>query len=453
VIYKKIFGKLFEIKTIKTDIIFNGEQILQGIYDIVVDYTFVQKDGAEEKGIFKLEGKKAIVKAHVVLPVSEIFQLKTIKTDMIFNGEKILEGIYDIMVDYTFVHIDQTEEKGTFKLEGKKAIIKANVELPVLEIWKILDLGTSLLNDYMTPSLKQIYKEIFGKLFEIKTIKADIIFKGDQILLGLYDIAVDYTFVHKDETKEKGTFMVEGKKAIVKTHVVLPVSEIFELKTITADIILNGEQILLGIYDIMVDCSFVHTDGIVEKGTFLLEGKKANLKVQVELPVSETWKMLELGTSLLNEYMTPYQKQIYEKIIGKLFEIKTIKADLVFKGEQILQGMYEIATDYTFVHKDGIEENGTFMVQVKKETGMLITSVEVISKTMETVPNQIIYPFQMTMVCNWLTHEITVTGTFCKIVLNFAISEKEITALGVWSILVINTSALLSFLSQRSTSL
>merc|ERR1719508_695827 len=93
--------------------------------------------------------------------------------------------------------------------------------------------------------------------------------------------------------------------------------------------------------------------------------------------------------------------------------------------------MYEIATDYTFVHKNGIEENGTFMVQVKKETGMLITSVEVISKTMETVPNQIIYPFQMTMVCNWLTHEITVTGTFCKIVLNFAISEKEITALGV----------------------
>merc|ERR1719186_1369110 len=62
---------------------------------------------------------------------------------------------------------------------------------------------------------------------------------------------------------------------------------------------------------------------------------------------------------------------------------------------------------------------------------MLITSVEVISKTMETVPNQIIYPFQMTMVCNWLTHEITVTGTFCKIVLNFAISGNEITALGV----------------------
>merc|ERR1719482_2340748 len=185
----------------------------------------------------------------------------------------------------------------------------------------------------------------------------------------------------------------------------------------------------------MVDCSFVHKDGLVEKGTFLLEGKKANLKVHVELPVSETWKILELGTSLLNEYMTSYQKQIYKKIIGKLFKIKTIKADLVFKGEQILQGMYEIATDYTFVHKDGIEENGTFMAQVKKETGMLITSVEVISKTMETVPNQIIYPFQMTMVCNWLTHEITVTGTFCKIVLNFAISGNEITALGVWEYL------------------
>merc|ERR1719508_710618 len=158
---------------------------------------------------------------------------------------------------------------------------------------------------------------------------------------------------------------------------------------------------------------------------------KAIVKVNVELPVSGTWKKLELGTSLLNELMTPVQKQVYEKIFGMLYEIKFIKADIILNGEQILQGVYNLAMDYSFVHKDGTEEMGTFMVQVKKETGMLITSVEVISKTLESVPNQIIYPSQTTIVCNWLTHDITVTGTFCKIFVNLAISENGITAQGV----------------------
>merc|ERR1719186_887063 len=307
----------------------------------------------------------------------------------------------------------------------------AHVEMPVSEIWKLLEEGTTLLNEFMTPSQKQTYKRILGKLFEIKTIKADLIFRGEQILQGIYEVAMDYTFVHKDGAEEKGIFKLEGKKAIVKAHVELPVFEIFELKTIQAGIIFNGEQILHGIYDVTVHYLFVHKDGTEEKEKFMLEGKKAIVKVNVELPVSGTWKKLELGTSLLTELMTPVQKQVYEKIFGMLYEIKFIKADIILNGEQILQGMYNIAMDYTFVHKDGTEEIGTFMVQGKKETGMLITSVEVIPKTVETIPNQIIYPSQTTIVCNWLTHDITVTGTFCKIFVNFSISENGITARGV----------------------
>ena len=172
---------------------------------------------------------------------------------------------------------------------------KVHVEMPVSEIWKILEKGTSLL---MTPFQKEIYETIFGKLFELQTFKADIIYNGEQILQGIYDITVVYTFVHKDGTEEKGTFKLEGKKAIVKAH--------------------------------------------------------------VELPVSEITKVLKGLTSLLNEFMTPSQKLIYEKIIGKLFEIKTIKADITFTGEQILQGIYDIVVVYTFVHIDQTEEKGTF---------------------------------------------------------------------------------------------
>merc|ERR1719186_2134793 len=358
----------------------------------------------------------------------KLFELKTIKADIILNGENILLGVYDITVNYTLVHEDGTEENGTFKLEGNKTVVKAHVELPVSETWKLLEGGTSLLNEFMTPSQKQTYKRVFGKLFEIKTIKADLIFRGEQILQGIYEVAVDYTFVHKDGTEEKGIFKGEGKKAIVKAYVELPVFEIFELKTIKAGIIFNGEQILHGIYDVTMHYSFVHKEGTEENTKFTLEGKKATLKVNVELPVSEICKIFELGTNLLTKFMTPFQKQVYEKIFGMLYEIKFIQADIILNGEQILQGMYNIAMDYTFVHKDGTEEIGTFMVQGKKETGMVITSVEVISKTVETIPNQIIYPSQTTIVCNWLTHDITVTGTFCKIFVNFAISENGITA-------------------------
>merc|ERR1719466_321391 len=186
-------------------------------------------------------------------------------------------------------------KKGTFKLEGNKAVVKAHVELPVSETWKLLEEGTTLLNEFLTPSQKQTYKRIFGKLFEIKTIRADLIFRGEQILQGIYEVAMDYTFVHKDGAEEKGIFKLEGKKAIVKAHVELPVFEIFELKTIKAGIIFNGEQILDGIYDLTVHYSFVHKDGTEEKVKFMLEEKKATIKVNVELPVSEICKIFELG--------------------------------------------------------------------------------------------------------------------------------------------------------------
>ena len=137
---------------------------------------------------------------------------------------------------------------------------KVHVEMPVSEILKKIEGETVMLKELMTPFQKQIYEIIFGKLLEIKTIKADIIIDGEQIYQGIYDITVDYTFVHEAGTEEKGTFVLQGKKWLILAN--------------------------------------------------------------FELPVCEIWKMLELGTSL-KELMTPVQKNIYEKFFGKLFEIKT----------------------------------------------------------------------------------------------------------------------------------
>ena len=42
--------------------------------------------------------------------------------------------------------------------------------------------------------------------------------------------------------------------------------------------------------------------------------------------------------------------------LGKLYDVKTVKADISFNAEKVLEGIYTMAADYTLVHKDGTEE-------------------------------------------------------------------------------------------------
>ena len=48
--------------------------------------------------------------------------------------------------------------------------------------------------------------------------------------------------------------------------------------------------------------------------------------------------------------------------LGKLYDVKTVKADISFNAEKVLEGIYTMAVDYTIVHKDGTEEKTTMVL-------------------------------------------------------------------------------------------
>ena len=48
--------------------------------------------------------------------------------------------------------------------------------------------------------------------------------------------------------------------------------------------------------------------------------------------------------------------------LGTLYDIETVKADITYNAEKVLEGIYTMAVDYTIVHKDGTEEKTTMVL-------------------------------------------------------------------------------------------
>ena len=53
---------------------------------------------------------------------------------------------------------------------------------------------------------------------------------------------------------------------------------------------------------------------------------------------------------------------------------------MTFNAEEILKGIFNVAVDYTLVHKDGTEEKAILLIQGKNESGKLVASMEIIPK-------------------------------------------------------------------------
>merc|ERR1719431_2558423 len=111
----------------------------------------------------------------------------------------------------------------------------------------------------------------------------------------------------------------------------------------------------------------------------------------------------------------------------------TVKADITFNAEEILKGIFNVAVDYTLVHKDGTEEKATLLIQGKNESGKLVTSMEVIPKNNVVMPEKkIFFPLEMIFTCNWPSaHTLTINGDFGKIFLNIANNMNEVSVRGV----------------------
>merc|ERR1719289_282349 len=107
----------------------------------------------------------------------------------------------------------------------------------------------------------------------------------------------------------------------------------------------------------------------------------------------------------------------------------TVKVDMAFNAEDI----FNVAFDYTLVHKDGTEEKATLLIQGKKELGQLVTSMKIIPKNNVVMPEkEIFFPLEMIFTCNWPSaHTLSIKGDFGKIFLNIANDMNEVSVRGV----------------------
>merc|ERR1712212_1001863 len=173
-------------------------------------------------------------------------------------------------------------------------------------------------------------------------------------------------------------------------------------------------------------------------------------KAHVELPISSVWKMLEVDAQLLKpiintlekatlpvwkllEVEAPFLKPIIialeRNTLGRIYDVMTVKVDMAFNAEDI----FNVAVDYTLVHKDRTEEKATLLIQGKTESGKLVTSMEIIPKNKVVMPEKkIFFPLEMIFTCNWPSaHTLTIKGDFGKIFLNIANNMNEVSVRGV----------------------
>merc|ERR1712042_200884 len=180
-------------------------------------------------------------------------------------------------------------------------------------------------------------------------------------------------------------------------------------------------------------------------------------KAHIELPISTVWNQLQDHTKSLEpivlnlekvalpvwrilETEAPFLKQVIKALekntVGKMSDVMTVKADITFNAEKILKGVFNVAVDYTIVHRDGTEEKATVLVKGNDEAGKLVTSLEVIPKNNVDINEKIFYPFEMIFTCNWPSaHTLTIKGDFGKIFLNVANDMNEVSVRGIWEYL------------------
>merc|ERR1719234_1412532 len=150
-----------------------------------------------------------------------------------------------------------------------------------------------------------------------------------------------------------------------------------------------------------------------------------NLLEKTTLPI---WKLLEVEAPFLKPVVITLEKNI----LGRIYDVMTVKADMTFNAERVLEGIFNVVVDYTIVHKDGTEEKASLLIQGKNVSGKLITSMQIIPKTNVVIANKIIFPLEMTFTSNWpRAHTLAIKSDLGKILVNIANDMNEVSVKGV----------------------
>merc|ERR1712002_256278 len=177
-------------------------------------------------------------------------------------------------------------------------------------------------------------------------------------------------------------------------------------------------------------------------------------KAHVELPISSVWKILEVDAQLLKPitntlekttlpvwklleleapFLKPLMIALEKNTLGRIYDVMTVKADMTYNAEEILKGIFNVAVDYTLVHRDGTEEKATLLIKGRKESGHHVSSMEIIPKSNAVRPEKkIFFPVEMIFTCDWPSaHTLSIKGDFGKIFLNIANDRNEVSVRGV----------------------
>merc|ERR1712002_278870 len=150
-----------------------------------------------------------------------------------------------------------------------------------------------------------------------------------------------------------------------------------------------------------------------------------NVLEKTTLPI---WKLLEVEAPFLKPIIITLEKDI----LGRIYDVMTVKADMTFNAEKVLEGIFNVAVDYTIVHKDGTEEKATLLIQGKNVSGKLITSMQIIPKTNVVIHKKIFFPLEMTFTSNWPSaHTLAIKGDHGKIFVDIANDMNEVSVKGV----------------------
>merc|ERR1712168_1487971 len=191
-------------------------------------------------------------------------------------------------------------------------------------------------------------------------------------------------------------------------------------------------------------------------------------KAHVELPISTVWKLLEVDQSLLKSLIVALEDQpllkslivaledqqllkplivaledqqllkslivaLEKSTLGRIYDVMTVKADITFNAEKVLEGIFNVAVDYTLVHRDGTEEKASTLLQGKVVSGKRVIFLNITPMTTVMIPNQIFFPVQMLFTSDWPSaHTLTINGNFGKIFFNIANNMNEGSIRGVW---------------------
>merc|ERR1719228_1045181 len=315
-------------------------------------------------------------------------------------------GEYEYHFNQYGVHMDLVLKDEVNPLVGGKA----HVELPISSVWKMLEVDAQLLKSV----INTLEKTTLGRIYDVMTVKADMTFNAEEILKGIFNVAVDSILVHKDGTEEKATLLIQGKnesgklvtsmEIIPKNNVVMPEKKIFfPLEMIFTcnwpsahTLTIKGDfgKIFLNIANNMNEVS---VRGVLEylgqqyKYSTILSIKEKMFTVTLQEPSKELYDVV-MKVNMLNGFPML-------EITGNIPAFKYLKAG-AFKTEVIVKSWLNYEIKHTF--------NGVEMLRLT--FGML-----------NGLPSMEIYGYVPT--CKWFSEGIFQTEFIVKSLYNYEIKH------------------------------